>query len=781
MRVILTRTGLIVLAFVVAIGFASSMTNQDVSAATSMYGRSEWQGYFTGGYTNDQAYGCGDGSGRLMCDGIHVGDTGALVGYYWGRLHGSDTQHSRAAAFTILAMLGVDGPSTGGIANGVQMAKDRFSEWDARVRSYGAAGRINFSYNFTFSTNTAYRQGDILWRNDTDTAESIVFTLQDGSHVAIKKSCANLVGAAYLPSVDYNLSASSSVNRSTVTPGQRITWSHELRNNGSGATTGNTYSYLGMSGFSDPDWRTGANRQTTPAGAGIGPIRSWSYNIYDARPDDVGKTLCQWVEFDPVNSAGARDGRSTPACVSVPYDYRLTPTITNITDGDMIESNAGNIPIQGRITNSGATKSHPDIDWQVTQIRYRPTATIVRASGGVSADPACAYFGTPGASCDRLEYGREAGGFDRGESKWYTATGNLGDVEVGTRLCYAMSVRRGSSTNPDWRHSQLYCLVVGKLPKVQVYGGDLIVGRGYNSAGAKISKGVITSSSDKGGTFYGSWSEYAIIPSGQILGMASASGYAGGTSTKSLCNTSNPLNLLSFSNAQKTGSAPATCNNNSVGYYSLTSASQYDGIASRFSRPAGATILTNDVYVSDLESGKIYGGSGTINLSLSPGTTNTPMPAGKWVVINAPNANIRITRDLKYTDGDITSVRNIPQLVIIARNIVIADTVGRVDAWLLARGDGTSNGVVNTCDAVGVTEPAGLNSDVCSTQLTVNGPVIADRLLLYRTHGSGVGADSGTPAEVFNLRPDAYMWASNIAGAGAKARTATTTELPPRF
>jgi hypothetical protein len=232
---------------------------------------------------------------------------------------------------------------------------------------------------------------------------------------------------------------------------------------------------------------------------------------------------------------------------------------------------------------------------------------------------------------------------------------------------------------------------------------------------------------------------------------------------------------LTLTNSGNVG-AP-TCNSGLIGNYSLTTPSPIDSIASRFAVTGGNR--TGNVNVASLTSKTVYSGSGNINLSSS-----TDIPARKWVVLNAPNANVRITSDIKYTDGTLSSASDIPQLVIIARNIVIDDSVERVDAWLLAIGQDTSatvkGGILNTCDS-SIAEPTKLTSKVCNKQLTVNGPVMANHLYLYRTAGSGVGDDSGTPAEVFNLRPDAYMWASNYAGLQSKARTVYEAELPPRF
>jgi hypothetical protein len=63
----------------------------------------------------------------------------------------------------------------------------------------------------------------------------------------------------------------------------------------------------------------------------------------------------------------------------------------------------------------------------------------------------------------------------------------------------------------------------------------------------------------------------------------------------------------------------------------------------------------------------------------------------------------------------------------------------------------------------------------------VNGPVVTGKLVLNRTAGSGTGAQSGDPAERFNLRPDAFLWARLQATGNDKAQTVYSTELPPRF
>jgi hypothetical protein len=150
--------------------------------------------------------------------------------------------------------------------------------------------------------------------------------------------------------------------------------------------------------------------------------------------------------------------------------------------------------------------------------------------------------------------------------------------------------------------------------------------------------------------------------------------------------------------------------------------------------------------------------------------TGGDIPAGRSVVIIA-TGTVTIAGNITYTNASLSSIRDIPQVVIIANNINIADGVKQIDAWLVA------SGTINTCyNFVG-----SLTSNKCSTALAVNGPVITNKLILNRTAGGDSGAQSGDPAERFNLRPDAFLWAQLQASGNDKAQTVYSTELPPRF
>ena len=121
-------------------------------------------------------------------------------------------------------------------------------------------------------------------------------------------------------------------------------------------------------------------------------------------------------------------------------------------------------------------------------------------------------------------------------------------------------------------------------------------------------------------------------------------------------------------------------------------------------------------------------------------------------------------------------LKDIPQLIIIANNIRIGGGVSQVDSWLMATGD--SGNLVTCADVTAATQ---LRANNCANFLRVNGPVAARHLYLYRTAGATTGAGNTAAAEVFNLRPDAYLWATWYNSSAGRLQTVRTTELPPRF
>ena len=148
----------------------------------------------------------------------------------------------------------------------------------------------------------------------------------------------------------------------------------------------------------------------------------------------------------------------------------------------------------------------------------------------------------------------------------------------------------------------------------------------------------------------------------------------------------------------------------------------------------------------------------------------------------------------------------LPQVLIFADNIDIKENVTRIDAWLLA-----TDGTINTCkvehlEAADAARRSAYNDyGNCYKTLMVNGPVYASQIKLNRTAGAthGIGDESPaevlnrqygatgdstdanlgsvTPAEIFNLRADSYIWAYNQAQRYSEAVVTYMRELAPRY
>lgn len=596
--------------------------------------------------------------------------------------------------------------------------------------------------------------------------------------------------------------------------GDRLNWYHELTSKGPNAM-GYDISYsISRNGFSRTDWqgrtpaaqaRGGVNdtfvrHYARYADTSIDPNRSDAYTLYDVESKDMGNVLCENIVWIPKQWDDKTEGGSNQACAVVPYEYALDPTVSGLKDGDTVEADRQTVNPEGYVTNGpnglgeGPTKSVNNVRWQLTEVVFDPGKPIPQKGAGFSAasvNPCTYVTGERANSCKNLGSGTEVNGFSASTSprKMVSATGTSGSYEVGTRICYFMSVdnRQAGYDMPskyqwvdtEWRHSPMQCLVVAKKPKVQVQGGDLFVGRKLPGVSASGSSEITTSTSTIGsGTTYGSWGEYGIAATGKVTGMASASTIAGGipSASSGICNNS----LLTFNNTNVDGAGTEVCNSSTVGRYSFKSA--LPSVASRFTvSSTSPSIGSSSVNVTALANGSTGSqvfGSSVANLEL---TSSGNVNLGRWIVINAPNTNVTISNNIGYSSAPMISVRQIPQVVIIAKNITIKSNVTRVDAWLIATGrqSGTSvtDGTIATCDA----SVASLTSKTCDKQLTVNGPVMARTLKLLRTAGAGKGDAAGDPAEVFNLRPDAYLWAMSRGNGQNKITTVDTTELPPRY
>ncbi len=461
------------------------------------------------------------------------------------------------------------------------------------------------------------------------------------------------------------------------------------------------------------------------------------------------------------NPIGAAPGIPNP----LPKNYALTPHVVDVSP-EQVESGS-KVSINSRVDNVGEVASKPT-QWELTQMIVKPgkkaphedengTLSPVAPCQSGGGGPAGSYFNSPDSSCKNVTKGVSVFNLNS-TSINYPPPGqpgiDIGDIPVGTKVCYALSVQPRSNTDVQWAHSKPICTIVGKKPKVQIWGGDVAVrGSIETSTSVKTVDGTTKT--------FGSWVEYGVFSVGLNSRFASGSGLNNQT-----LNEQTAWSNLTFANKDETGASV-------FGRYAPAGSFRpLPSVASFFKTVQNTVAIGPSVDISGL--GFATGGAIQVNTRSNPSgdlaITGGSIPAGRSVVIVA-SGTVTIDGNISYTTSALGKLQDIPQVVIIAKAINIKDSVTHVDAWLVA------DGTINTCyNFAGF-----LTSGKCASKLEVNGPVIAGKLILNRTAGSDTGAASGDPGERFNLRPDAHLWAQVQSIGASKAQTVYSVELPPRF
>jgi len=485
--------------------------------------------------------------------------------------------------------------------------------------------------------------------------------------------------------------------------------------------------------------------------------------------DGDTRTLTSGQAPTSTNTNGSISTGTTGPC----YDYTLTTSSSDV--GGDYESGSS-ITLNNSINSSSWTakndkdyysnyKTHTkskNIKWYLTKFVINPGVALpAEKAGGESSNAPCAYYGFK--VCTTESQGTTVNPAGIGN---VTYDFNIPDLKVGTKICFAFSVFTNQSDPSNYTssldktpyyHSSFNptanCLLIVKKPKVQVWSGDLSVGKALSS---KQEQASIASSSQsvKSGLRYGSWVEYAIYATSGVTGIASGSGLSDGRASND-CS----INLLTYTNSDVANS----CTDKLGGIYKYSS--KMKNYTSYFS----ATTALSSTDLNSIEASGVYSYA---NKSLSL-TSNKAID--KSIIINAPNTDVVINDDIYIATGNYTSLSQLPQVVIIAKSIKIDESVSNIDAWLLA-----PSGSIDTCTINGA-RPNALTVNSCDNQLTVNGPVVAKELYLYRTYGSDPKDESGIPAEIFNLRADAYLWMYNRSAGDNRWRSTYVTELPPRL
>ncbi len=407
--------------------------------------------------------------------------------------------------------------------------------------------------------------------------------------------------------------------------------------------------------------------------------------------------------------------------------------------------------------------------------------------------------------------------------------------------------KSGSTVN-SWRVSQPNCYTVGKKPSMAVRNASLYA---YNGVEASTSKRTINGSE----YLFGSWSEYGLVSAdGQIIGMASGAGFWGGNnevvsasgracefSAMTLANadcSANKLGQIELS--RNVSSSPYNIKEQMITRYTSALSSsgtsipdlgnaevniqgycQYNDDAKTYIKkssdtdsnytclPNGAAYVYSSQTLSFSNESTSQAGYGSwlVPFAVDSYSSRTYVIHAKKIILNRNiyYASDALEEHTSYHNNTVfITTANIPQVILIADEIVIGESVRNVDAWLIADNidtcgvDWHNNAFNNTTNKINVTN--------CNRQLQVNGPVITRNLKLNRTHGGGgnslyiidypryygyIGAEYSTnasnkrhlssPAEIFTISPEVYFWTYAEGTRFSQAATTYQRELPTRY
>lgn len=399
-----------------------------------------------------------------------------------------------------------------------------------------------------------------------------------------------------------------------------------------------------------------------------------------------------------------------------------------------------------------------------------------------------------------------------------------------------------------WNVSGATCRTISKKPSLQVWNGSIYTNGAVNTyVSQKIVNAKLGSDINAQKDLFGSWTDYALIVGKDINGMVSGatlgfnnsrydlSGNGGQSDSSDIDKKLNPLTIANQNTFGNSGINASTAVNMNL-----------ERLRSRYSEKASnlANNETNTGSQSAIISSKtglqfVYH-NGNLKTSVlairhsgtAPNQTTYRDRNGNLIkglgdgkndntLVIYIKGNLIIDNNICLGDGckgtgmqlidyglnrKTNSAAKLPQVLIFADNISIAENVTRVDAWLIAQ-----DGEINTCaehtpnSVVAKDARQRFADGSCDKTLMINGPIYAYDLVLPRTAGATHGYSpsnpsdvlyrqfgavgnandanlgSETPAEIFNLRADVYLWAYNQAQRYSEAIVTYKRELAPRY
>lgn len=722
------------------------------------------------GYFSNKAYvGSGNGGGLLaVVEGGHVWQGKTTFVSFLKNKNSDGGENRNGAAYIVCTILGESSGSSCANSGYIDSTTSRSvtsAGWtELEKRLYASNITVSVLSPRTITANSGrgngVAAGDIYSNVSITSTRTPVQFFDNGTLVyTYYQECANPIGGIGLPPppvvivTPWTTSGTSSAGPTTLRPGQTAYWNHRITGYG---PVDKTISWTVT--------RDGSVRQSGSSAGRDGTIVSPS-SSFTASASDAGRTICERISWSPSSDTNTGTSSSAQACVYIPHEYELTPGFSRV-GGDKIGDGTDVVTgLSASVRNDGPTSSNP-AQYQVVRflVKGGDGATIGPAGNRNLAWPPCSSLLGMGlfnqGSIDTSKCTSLASGtgtvFSVGTRPITVPPDDISSLNavVGDLICYMTFVQPYRHDSANTAYSRPFCLKLSKQPKVQLWGGDV------RSGGD-----VATSRTLVGSALHGSWAEYAILARNRI---ASASGGAlsadsGGRTDPDYNGGSGRghYNKITFANTSSPYGSYASIPQSAIPSSSLLTV------------PTSSPLASSSSSIADLSTGDRQWRAG--NLTITGGTVS-----GKSIIINS-TGTVTISGDIAYAPGPYSSTRDLPQLIIKAKKIIINANVKNVDAWLIAQDSG--NGYLSTCgDSFNpaVNWLANLNSTTCTEQLRINGPIIADRLYLRRTHGGG-RPDYGVPSEVLNLRPDASLWASGAASKSSLIKTKYLIELPPRF
>lgn len=450
--------------------------------------------------------------------------------------------------------------------------------------------------------------------------------------------------------------------------------------------------------------------------------------------------------------------------------YTLTPSVA-VVPGTTI--GVGEQATFTMSVHNGSSYLSNDTDWVIRRIVIPPGGTLNTAARNPvnAADFSCGYYTSVGGgvTCGDVASGNRT--FPAGASTTVGTNGETGTI-IGSRICYALMVNSfNHRSRPNFAET-VRCVTVAKFPQLEARNGDVFAGGQFASVSAtcNITTRPVVASSQRqiSGTYFTSYATYGVTSLGSAttfgsMGLPYGSPVAAANDLVFANNTANEGYF--YNTTGSTGLPPEghCLNDPFVIFGPRTGTNNVGGTSINIDTLSSNTNLT---------------ASGTVTLY-----ANSPIPAGKKIVIYAKDASIRIASNIQYEDppSGYSDINRIPQVVILTNHNIIVQENAQGGAL-------STGGKVSQLDGIYAARENFYTCEVaprlhtCEAPLMVNGAVVAGQNVVpLRTYGAdSTGFD--IKAETFNLRFDMFVnQLPQTGGSDVFLKTLSETEVPPRF